>query len=64
MNILICLTKMDIGGVQTVVVNQIKKMLELKCNVVVLAKEGIYSNEIKKMGATFIDFDFKLCHRI
>ena len=64
MNILICLKKMDIGGVQTVVVNQIKKMIELKCNVVVLAQSGIYSDVIRNIGANFVEFDFELCHRV
>ncbi len=64
MNILICLNKLDIGGVQTVVVNQVEKMVELGNNVIVLAKDGVYSETIKKKGATVIDFDFELCHRI
>ena len=64
MNILICLNKLDIGGIETVVINQVEKMIELGHNIVILAKEGIYTKKVKEMGATIVDFDFQLCNRI
>ena len=36
-NILICLGKLDIGGVQTVVINQVEKMIELGNSIFVLS---------------------------
>ncbi len=63
-SILICLGKLDIGGVQTVVVNQVEKMIELGNKIVVMAQNGIYSSIVKEKGAIVIDFDFELCNRI
>lgn len=63
-NILICLGKLDIGGVQTVVINQVEKLIELGNKVVVMAKEGAYSQIVEEKGAIVINFDFELCHRV
>lgn len=63
-NILICLGKLDIGGVQTVVINQVEKMIELGNSIFVMAQDGIYSNIVKEKGAQVIDFNFDLCNRI
>ena len=59
-NILICLNKLDIGGIETAVVNQVYEMLEKKYNVIVVAKSGIYTEKIKEKGAICIDFCFEI----
>ena len=42
-NILICLNKLDIGGIETVVVNQGLELLERGYKVVILSQSGIYT---------------------
>ena len=64
MNILICLNKLDIGGVETAVINQVEKLTELGHNIIVLAKRGVYAEKVEKIGATIVEFDFQLCNRI
>ena len=59
-NILICLNRLDIGGIETVVVNQTIELLERGYNVVVLSKKGIYSDVLTKKGAKCIEFDFNI----
>ena len=59
-NILICLNKLDIGGIETAVVNQVYEMLEKKYNVIVVAKSGVYTEKIKEKGAICIDFCFEI----
>ena len=49
-NILICLEKLDIGGVETAVVNQAIALKEKGCNVFVIAQKGIYSETLKNNG--------------
>ena len=61
---MICLEKMDIGGVETFVVNQITALLNKKINVVVLAKHGIYTNILKEMNVKFINYEFRLENNI
>ncbi len=64
MNILICLNKLDIGGVETAVINQIAKLTELGHNIIVLAKKGVYAEKVEEIGAKIVEFDFQLCSRI
>ena len=40
--VLICLERLDIGGVETAVINQTIALIKKGINVVILAKEGIY----------------------
>lgn len=47
-NILICLEKLDIGGVETAVLNQATNWIELGYHVVILAKKGIYTPVLEK----------------
>lgn len=63
-NILICLNKLDIGGIETAVVNQTIEMLKRGYKVVILAKKGIYVDKVIKEGAIFIEFDFEIINRI
>ena len=59
-NVLICLNKLDIGGVETVVVNQTIELIERGYRVVILAQKGIYTDMLIKKGAICIEFDFEL----
>lgn len=59
-NILICLERLDIGGVETVVINQVNHLLRLHYKVTILARKGIYSELLEKKGVNCIDFDFGL----
>lgn len=61
---MICLEKMDIGGVETFVVNQITALLKKNINVVVLAKHGIYTDVLKEMKVKVINHDFNLENNI
>jgi len=64
MNILICLNKLDIGGVETAVINQVEKLTELGHNIIVLARKGVYAKKVEEMGATIVEFNFQICNRI
>lgn len=62
--IMICLEKLDIGGVETAVVNQVYKFRKLGHEVLVLAKKGVYTETIEKAGAKFIECEFQLSNVI
>lgn len=57
-NILLCNNAMDIGGVETVILNQITAFTKKGYNVYVLAGKGKYSNKIEELGGKFIEFDY------
>jgi glycosyltransferase involved in cell wall biosynthesis len=59
-NVLLCLEKMDIGGVETFVFNQALALKQKNYNVFVVAKEGVYVEKLKAAGIHFIDYDFSL----
>lgn len=59
-NILICMQQMGIGGVETVVLNQIQALQKRNYNVFIIGKFGTYTKKYSEYGATCIDFDFKL----
>lgn len=59
-NILICLNKLDIGGIETAVINQASEFIDRGYKVIILAKSGIYTNTLEDKGAICIDFDFEL----
>ena len=59
-NILICLEKLGIGGVETAVINKAEAFKKKGCNVYVLAKEGVYNETLEAKGITCIDFEYKL----
>ena len=42
-NVLICLERLDIGGVETFVLNQATVLLSKGHTVVILAKKGLYT---------------------
>lgn len=64
-NALICLEKLDIGGVETFTITQIEEFTRRGIKCYVLAKEGILSEKIKgKKNIKFIEYDFELKNEI
>lgn len=63
-NILICLRRLDIGGLETAVINQAKEFTERGYKLVILARNGVYTDMMEKIGAICIDFDFEMKNRI
>lgn len=57
-NILICSNAMGIGGVETVILNQIVSFVKKGYKVYVTAKSGAYSKKVNELGGTFIEFEF------
>ena len=45
-NVLICLERLDIGGVETFVLNQATVLLSKGHTVVILAKKGLYTEKL------------------
>lgn len=58
--IAICLERLDIGGVETAVLNQAMALKELGHQVIILAKEGIYTKVLQEKGVKCIDISFDL----
>lgn len=58
--ILICLEKLDIGGVETSVISQATEYKRRGHKVFVLAKKGIYTEKLQEKGITCYEYDFKL----
>lgn len=64
-NALICLERLDIGGVETFTITQTEEFTRRGINCVVLAKEGILSEKLKdKKNIKFIEYDFELKNEI
>ena len=57
-NILLCNNAMGIGGVETVILNQVTAFTKKGYNVYVVAGKGIYSNRIEELGGHYIECDF------
>ena len=57
-NILLCNNAMGIGGVETVILNQITAFIKKGYNVYVTAGKGIYSDKIEELGGKFLEFDY------
>lgn len=57
-NILLCNNAMGIGGVETVILNQVTAFTKKGYNVYVTAGKGIYSDKIEELGGKFIEFDY------
>lgn len=62
--ILICLEALGIGGVETSVYNQSLALKERGYDVVVLARNCVYTEKLQEKGITCIDFEFKLGNEI
>ena len=57
-NILLCNNSMGIGGVETVILNQVTAFTKKGYNVYVVAGKGIYSDKIEELGGNFIELEF------
>lgn len=57
-NILLCSNSMGIGGVETVILNQVTAFSNKGHNVFVVAKKGEYSSKVEELGGKFIELDF------
>lgn len=57
-NVLLCNNKMGVGGVETVILNQVTAFTKKGYNVYVIAGKGIYSEKIEELGGHFIECDF------
>ena len=57
-NILLCNNAMGIGGVETVILNQVTAFTKKGYIVFVVAGKGIYSNRIEELGGHYIECDF------
>ena len=57
-NILLCDNAMVIGGVETVILNQITAFTQKGYNVYVAAGNGVYASKVEELGGHFIECDF------
>lgn len=57
-NILLCNNAMEIGGVETVILNQIAAFRKKGYQVYVLSGNGVYASKIETLGGHFIEWDF------
>lgn len=64
-NALICLERLDIGGVETFTIAQVKEYARRGIKCTVLCKEGILSKKIKdEKNVQIIDFEYKIQNKI
>ena len=60
-NILIALERLDVGGIETFVLNQTRALIKKGKKVVLLAKNGRYSRTFESLGAKIYEFEYKDC---
>lgn len=58
--IMLCLNKLDIGGIETAVLNQAINLIKKGYRVIILAADGIYREKFEKEGAIFIEMNYSL----
>ena len=58
--IMLCLNKLDIGGIETAVLNQTINLIKRGYQIVILAGDGIYRKQFEKEGAIFIEMNYSL----
>ena len=63
-NILICLEKMDIGGIETSLLNQAIEYKKRGINPIILAKEGVYNKKLQENEIIFENFEFEIQNNI
>lgn len=63
-NVMICLEKMDIGGVETSVLNQALEYKRRGIRPIILAKEGVYNKNLQENDIIFENFEFELKNNI
>lgn len=57
-NILLCCNAMGIGGVETVILNQVLAFTSKNYNVYVVAERGEYTKKVEELGGNFIEIKF------
>ena len=57
-NILLCCNAMGIGGVETVILNQVLAFTSKNYNVYVVAERGEYTQKVEELGGNFIEIEF------
>ena len=57
-NILLCCNAMGIGGVETVILNQVLAFTSKNYNVYVVAERGEYTEKVEELGGNFIEIEF------
>ncbi len=62
--ILICLERLDIGGVETAVITQAREYKRRGYEVTLIAKNGCYSEILKKEGFKLYEYDFTLTNEL
>lgn len=60
-NILIALERLDVGGIETFVLNQTRALIKKGKKVILLAKNGRYSKAFESLGAKIYEFEYKDC---
>lgn len=63
-NILLCNDSLGIGGVETVICNQVMAFTKKGYNVYVLAGNGIYAERIEEFGGKYIEMNFPETNQI
>lgn len=58
--IMLCLNKLDIGGIETAVLNQTINLINLGYRIIVLSADGIYREKFEKEGAIFFDMHYSI----
>lgn len=58
--IMLCLNKLDIGGIETAVLNQTINLIKRKYRVVIAAADGIYREKFEDEGAIFIEINYSI----
>lgn len=58
--IMLCLNKLDIGGIETAVLNQAINLIKKGYRVIILAADGIYREKFEKEGTIFIEMNYSL----
>ena len=58
--IMLCLNKLDIGGIETAVLNQTINLIKKEYRVIILAADGIYRKKFENEGAIFVEMDYSI----
>ena len=58
--IMLCLNKLDIGGIETAVLNQTINLIKIGYRVIILAADGIYRKKFEEEGAIFIEMNYSI----
>lgn len=58
--IMLCLNKLDIGGIETAVLNQTINLIKKEYRVIILAADGIYRKKFESEGAIFVEMDYSI----